>query len=137
MSLAHADAAIKEQRVIGFGRTLRHRLTSRLCELISAANDECVKGITRVQLCRTIPIEARLRYMTGCGCCMSRQTTIMPHRRGCWVILGGDELHFLKFHAEIVDCFLDQVSVFVSHVAKFRCGHAHEKNPAARVAVAR
>src|SRR2546430_13286513 len=107
-----------------------------MCELISAANDECVKGVTRVQLRCPTPIEARLRYVTGGGRGMSRKAAIMPHGSGCRIILRRDELHFLKFHSEIVDCFLDQVSVFVSHVAEFCCGHTHEKDPAAGVAVA-
>ena len=135
VSFAHTDATIEEKRVIGFGRTLRHRLASRMRELISAANDERVKGVTRVQLRRPIPIEARLRYMRG-SCRVSRQATIVPHRSGCGIVLGGDKLHFLKFHAEVVDCFLDQVSVFITYVAEFCRGHTHEKNPTAGVAVA-
>src|SRR5690349_18638331 len=104
-------------------------------ELISAADDECVKGVTRIQLCCAIPIESRLRYMGSSGRGVSGQTTVVPNRSRCWVILGRDKLDFLKLHAEIVDSFLDQVGVFISHVTEFGCGHAHEKNPAAGVAV--
>ena len=136
VSFAHTDATIEEKRVIGFGRTLRHGLAGRLGKLISTANDECVKGVAGIQLRCSIPIEARLRYMTGCGRCMSGQATIVPHGGGRGIILRRDELHFLEFHAEIVDRFLDQVSVFVTDVAKFGRGHTHEKDPAAGVAVA-
>ena len=65
VGLAHADAAIQEERVIGLRGTLSHGLARRVSKLIAAADHERVKGVARIQLRRAIPIEARLRRTGG------------------------------------------------------------------------
>ena len=66
---------------------------------------------------------------------MRGKSAIVTHGRGGRIVFRGDELHFLKFEAQIVQRFLDQISVLVSHVAEFRGGHAHEKDRAAGMTV--
>ncbi len=63
VGLAHADAAIQEERVVGFRRTFGHRLAGGVRELVAAADDEGVKGVARIQLRRAVPIKARLGGM--------------------------------------------------------------------------
>ncbi len=60
MSLAHADTAIEEKRVIGLGWALRHRLAGGVGELIATTDHERVKGVTRIELGRAVPVEAGL-----------------------------------------------------------------------------
>ena len=60
VGLAHADAAIQEERVVGLRRTLRDRLAGGVGELVAAADDEGVEGVARIQLRRAVPVEARL-----------------------------------------------------------------------------
>ena len=66
MRLAHADAAIQEERVVGFGRTLGDGLACGMRELVAGADDESVEGVARVQLRRAIPVKPRLRR-SGAG----------------------------------------------------------------------
>ena len=66
------------------------------------------------------------RLMRTGGNQVGGESAIVPHRSGGGIVLGRDELHFLELQAEIVQRFLDQVRVFVSHVAELRRGHAHE-----------
>jgi hypothetical protein len=63
--LAHADAAIEEERVVGFGRTLGDGLAGGVGELVAGADDESVEGVARIQLRGAIPIEAGLGWSRG------------------------------------------------------------------------
>ena len=65
VGLAHADAAVEEERVVGFRRTFGDRLAGGVGELIAAADDECVEGVARIQLRRAVPVEACLRRVSG------------------------------------------------------------------------
>ncbi len=48
VGLAHADAAIQEQRVVSLRRTLRHRLARCMRELVAAADYECIERVARI-----------------------------------------------------------------------------------------
>ena len=138
MGLAHADRAIEKQRVVGLGGTLGDRLAGGVGKLISAADDEGVKGVARIQLCGAIPIETSLRSM-GRHCRGGRvqgESAVVTDRSRCRIHVGH-ELHILIFQAEIIECFLNQVGVLVTHVAKVGAGNAHEKNAAVGVTVTR
>ena len=45
MGFAHADAAVEEERIVGFRRTLGDGLAGGMGELVAAADDEGVEGI--------------------------------------------------------------------------------------------
>ena len=60
VSLAHADAAVEEERVVGLGRALGHGLAGGVGKLVAAADDERVEGVARIQLRCAIPVEPRL-----------------------------------------------------------------------------
>ena len=67
--LAHADAAVEEERVVGlrwafgdgFGRGAR--------KLVAGAGDEAVEGVAGIELRGGVPVEARLlrRLASRCG----------------------------------------------------------------------
>ena len=136
VGLAHADAAVEEERVVGLGRTLRDRLAGGVGELVAAADDEGVEGVARIQLRGAVPVEPGLGTRRGSGQ-VGGEPAIVTDGRGGRVVFRGDELHFLEFEAEIVQRFLDQIRVLVSHVAEFRRGHAHEQDRAGGVTVLR
>src|SRR5207248_9001388 len=81
VGLAHADAAIEEERVIGLRWPLRDGLARCVRKLISAADDESVEGVARIQLRSAIPVESRLRGMAG-GREARGEAAIVAKRRG-------------------------------------------------------
>ena len=50
VGFAHAHAAIEEERVVGLGWTLGHRLRRGMGELIARADDESIEGVAGVEL---------------------------------------------------------------------------------------
>src|SRR6266851_9948816 len=141
VSLAHPDAAVQKQRVIGLRRPFRHRLAGGVRELVPAADHERVKRITRIQLRGAVPVEPplcrmqtrrRLRTRTR-----RRQPAIMPDRRVRWIVFGGNKFHILVSEPEIVDRLLNQIRVFIADVLELGGRNAHEKNLIAGVAVPR
>ena len=62
MGFAHADAAVKEERVVSLGGTFGDSLAGGVGKLVAAADDEGVEGIAWIQLRGAIPVEARLRW---------------------------------------------------------------------------
>jgi len=50
VGLAHAHAAVEEERVISLGRLLGDRARGCMRKLIGFADDKAVEGIARVQL---------------------------------------------------------------------------------------
>src|SRR5438132_12953969 len=76
--LAHTNTPIQEERVVSLGRTLRHRLTCRVSELVAAADNEGIKGIARIQLRSAIPIETRLGSVSR-NRHRSRKAAIVAH----------------------------------------------------------
>src|SRR5215469_2744733 len=55
---------------------------------------------------------------------------------GGGIVVGRDELHVFVVEAEVVDRFLDQVSVFVAHVTELDSRNAHKEDAAGGVTVA-
>src|SRR5215467_10004299 len=100
VGLAHANAPVQEERVIGLRRALRNRLAGGMSELVSAANDESVEGVTRIQLRGAVPIKASLRggkrrrwsragiHLNGC-----RESAVMADRGRGRIVFGCDELN--------------------------------------------
>ena len=132
VGLAHSNAAIQEERVICLGRSLRHRPAGRMRKLVSAANHESIKRVPRIELRRSIPIEARLRRRRT-----PAEPAVMPHRRRRRIIFRRHKLHFIESQPEHVHRFLNQIRVFISRVAELHRRHAHKQNAAAGMAVAR
>ena len=135
VSLAHADAAVEEERVVSLRRTLGDGLAGGVGKLVAAADDEGVEGVARIQLRRAIPVEAGLRRARR-----SRNRDVRPPSwrigscRG--IVFGRHELHVVESETQIVDRFLDEVSVLVAGVAKLHGRNADEENASAGVAVA-
>ena len=65
VGLAHADAAVQEQRVVGLGGAFRHRAGGSVGKLIAGADDEVVEGVLGIELSRSVPVEALLGYGSG------------------------------------------------------------------------
>ena len=61
----------------------------------------------------------------------------MPHRSRRRIILGRDELHVVTIQVEIVERLLDEIGIFVAHVAELHSGNANVHDPIAGVTVAR
>src|SRR5580704_3393860 len=124
MGLAHADSAIKEQRVIGFGRTLGDSLARGVSKLITGADDECVESIAGVQLRCAIPIKAGLRR-----CCGDRnrgETAVVADRGRGGIVLRGDEFYVVKFEAQIIDGLLDKIGILVALAPELWRRHSNE-----------
>ena len=60
VGLAHSNAAVEEQRVVGLGGTLCYRLGGSVRELIAGADHESLEGVAGIQQRSAIPIKARL-----------------------------------------------------------------------------
>ena len=60
MGLAHAGAAVEEERVVGLRGPLGDCAGGGAGKLVAVADDEGVKGVPRVQLCRRGPVETPL-----------------------------------------------------------------------------
>jgi hypothetical protein len=132
VGLAHADAAIEEERVVGLGRAFRNGLASGVGKLVAAANDESVEGVTRVELGGAIPIETCL---AAAAAPMETEAleVIMGLRPPSWrsgVAAGSSSgvtnLSVGVIHAEVVDGLLDQVRVFIPDVPELNGGNTHE-----------
>src|SRR5207302_3256023 len=137
VSLAHANAAVEEKRVIGLRWTLCNSSASRMGKLVTAADDERVESVARVQLRGAIPVETGLRGMATGRREVRGEAAIMPNGGGGPIIFRGDEFHLLIFLTEAIDGFLDEIGVFVANMAELDCGHANEQNSTTGVAVAR
>ena len=107
-------------------------------ELISAANHERVKRVTWLKLRSAVPIKPRLRSgMSADRDWRRRKPPIVTHRSCRWIILGRDELHVMTIHIEIVERFLNQVRVFISHMTELRSRNADVHDSIAGVTVTR
>ena len=145
MGFAHADAAVEEERIVGFRRTLGDGLAGGMGELVAAADDEGVEGIAGVELGGAIPIEAGLGWMQGREGCLrtrscvlngTRQAAVVANGRIRRIVVGGHELDVFVTEAEIVERLLNEVGVLVANVAELGGGNADEQNFIAGVAVA-
>ena len=127
VGLAHADAAIEEQRVISFRRTFGDCLAGSVGKLVSAADHEGIEGVTRIELRGAIPVEARLRGTDADAGC--REAAIMSHRSRGRIVFRRHELHIVEAQTQNVDRFLNQVRVFVTGVTKFTVGTRTKRMP--------
>src|SRR4029077_14025326 len=57
----------------------------------------------------------------------------MPHRCGGGGVVRCYELYVLVFEPEIVDRFLNQIGILVTHVTELHGGHPDEQNASVRV----
>src|SRR5207244_12943843 len=117
VSLAHANAAVEEKRVIGLRWTLCNSSASRMGKLVSAADDESVESVARVQLLGTVPVETGLRGMATGRRKVRGEAAIMPNGRVGRIIFRVDEFHLLIFHSHAVDGFLAEFGIFLSKLA--------------------
>ena len=60
VGLAHAHAAIQEERIVSARRALGHGQRGGAGKLVAVADDKGVKGVARVELRSGGPVEARL-----------------------------------------------------------------------------
>ncbi len=132
MSLAHAHAAVEEERIVSLGRTLGDRLAGGVGKLIAAADDEGVEGVASIELRGAVPVETRLRW-GGCG---GGEAAIVTNRSCGGIVFGRDKLYVVKSEAEVVDSFLNKVGIFVAGVAELDGGNANEEDASAGVTVA-
>ena len=146
VGLAHAHAAVEEERIVGLGGALGDGQRGGAGKLVAVADDEGVEGVARVELRRGGPVEARL--LRACAPCARRrrggrvrrhraEAAVLALRRNRGVLLGGHEAHVVELQRLQVDGFLNQVAVLVADVLELRRGHAHIERAAGGVAVAR
>ena len=106
VGLAHADAAVEEERIVSLGGMLADGAGRGVGKLIAGAGDEIVESVLRIELRGAIPIEPLLLGGTshgslqGCGsrvvCSVSRNDFGLLLR-----FLFGDELDVQILQAEV------------------------------------
>ena len=137
VGLAHAYAAIHEERVVGLGRALRHSLRGSMRELVARADHEAVELVARVQLRGRVPVEAsllrtvvqravaraagRARGVRGLRC----KAAILTHTRSVGIGRGLLEDHRIDLQPHVVDGLTDQVAVAIAYVLELRRRDAH------------
>ena len=144
VGLAHAHAAIEEERIVGLGGPFGHRQRGGARKLIAVADHERIEGVARVELRRGGPVEARLlgRARRGAGgavgaCAGNRpEAAVLALRRNRGVFLGGHKTDVVQLQRLQVDGLLNQVAVLVADVLKLRRRHAHIERAARDVTVA-
>ena len=145
VGLAHADAAVEEERIVGLRGALGDGHGGGHGELVSAAGDEAVELIARVELGGGVPIEAGL---LGGGSGRSREArnravapgavrsvavgargaggvaglggkpAVFPNTRDRGILRGSFELDGVDLKPKALDGFFDQVGIFVADVLK-------------------
>ena len=140
MGLAHADAAVEEERVVGLGGALGDGLGGGHGELVAAADDEGVELVARVELGGGVPVEAGLLgrgggwagWRAGAGAwgveamAWERgEAAVLADAGGVWVLLGGLEGDGVDLELEVIDRLLDEVGVLFSHFFELGRGDAH------------
>src|ERR1700733_888183 len=136
MRLAHTNAAVQEERVVGARWALRHCESRCPGELVAVADHKIVEGVTRIQLCRGGPIKASLfrhamiRRRRRRGGRVSRQrakAAVLSLRRDGRIFVRGHEDHVVKLEALQIDRFLNQVAILVADMLKLGGGNTHVK----------
>src|ERR1019366_5466072 len=127
-------------------RPFRHRARRSVRELIARADHESVERVLGIQLCRAVPVKARLPDR-------SRTTTISGTGRFHRSLSGlsvadapvdllsallriRHELNILIFQAQVLDRLADQVSILLANVAEVGVRHFHEQRRTRRMAEA-
>src|SRR6185369_12506074 len=100
VGLAHSDATVEEERIVGLGGRFGDGQRGCVCELVSASDDKSVEGVARVQLRGAIEVESNLRSAIGLP--VFGKTPVMADRGFSHWIRGWNELYVLEFEAEVV-----------------------------------
>ena len=106
VGLAHADATVEEERVVGLRGMLADSARRSMSKLIAGAGDEIVEGVLGIKLSGAVPIEALLLRRSSHGSLrMDWRFAVYGIRVDC-LALGlrlwfGDELDVEKFQAEV------------------------------------
>ena len=131
VGLAHADAAVEEERVVGLRRALGDGLCCGHRELVAAADDERVEHVLRIELRGCAPVEARLLRRgpvhrpcaeaivsgrAGAVARHRRETAVFAHLWRAGILLRRGERHVFDVQPEVIDRFLDEIRVAVSDV---------------------
>ncbi len=138
VGLAHADAAVEEERVVGLGGSLGDGDGGGEGELVAGAGDEAVEVVARVELRGCVPVEAGLLGRgcglggggwlppgdgPGCACGVAGQgckaTVLTDSLRG-GILCGRLELHGFDIELKAFDGFFDEIGVLVADVFKLR-----------------
>ena len=118
VGLAHAHAAVQEQRVVRFGGLFRDGARRGVRKLIGLADHESVEGIAQIQL-----VVAALKIQFGLprfgGCC---------RRRGYRLFLAANVLDFNTGSSEFVEHRFDDIPVSArEHLPENRTGNLDEE----------
>ena len=118
VGLAHAHAAVQEQRVVRFGGLFRNGARRGVRKLIGLADHESVEGIAQIQL-----VVAALKIQFGLprfgGCC---------RRRGYRLFLAANVLDFNTGSSEFVEHRFDDIPVSArEHLPENRTGNLDEE----------
>ena len=149
VGLAHADAAVEKERIVGLRWALGDGFGGGAGELVAVADDEGVEGVARVELRRRGPVETwpaaalrraarsansrRGRRCAGAlGACVGTGANPPSSRTRASgrIFFRGDEGYVVEFQLEGVDGLLNEVAVAVAYVLELGRGNAHEEHPA-------
>src|SRR5205814_10134105 len=141
VGLPHANAAVEEQRIVGLGGCLGHRLGSGMLKLVSSAGHERFKRIFGIEMCGCIPVKTLL-FRSSRARCRSRNGSwskfaVRTGRYARGIFFSGNELNILIFRNNGIDCLLNEITEFFSNVAELGRGHANEQDAAVGMAKAR
>ena len=152
VGLAHAHAAIQEERVVGFRGLLGNGHRGCAGKLVSRSAHKTVEGITRVQLRRCRPVEARLlrpamRLRTR-GRTIGvqarnlrrgrrREAAVLARPRHGGILIRGDERDVIEIQMQVFDRLLNEIAVAIRHMLEFRSRDAHIEHAFTRVTEAR
>src|ERR1700733_10587980 len=143
MRVAHADAAIQEEWIVGARRALSNSKRSGAGELIAIADDERVERVARVELRGRRPVELALlriarrgRRRRGRMCWQRREAAVFALRRNRWILLRSDEADVIELQRLKVDGLLNEIAVLVADVLELRRRHAHVKRAASGMRIA-
>ena len=146
VGLAHADAAVEEERVIRLRGPLGDSLRGGHRELIAGADDEGVEVVARIELRGGVPVEARL-LRGGSGGSRSRcavvqesgcvgtvagqrsKSAVLPHARRRGILRRCLEVDRVDVETKVIDRLLDEVTVAVADVGEVLRRDAHEHRP--------
>ena len=128
VGFAHAHAAVEEQRVVRLAGSGGYGQGRGVGELVSAADDEAVEGVTGIELGGAVEVKARLGRGTR-GRRTESAVVANDGGGGGWLGLRrrGDQLDIVVGEAEFVDGFQDQIVVALPDGAELGRGYGDEE----------